>query len=287
MMLRYVGLGKREMGDHPMPPHPRLNWEFLAVMRGKIAPFKTSPKAGSPVADHLWLFPPGVVHGWVGEPGKTCDIIVLHFSSVPQSLEQIGTKHGVLETSLSPADRRVLTAAVPLLQRHYWDPTVESEIQTQRALMDLSLLVLREYEERTSKQTTGGSYHRVVRAEEWLRHHLAESPSVRAAAEHVGLSHSQLCRLFVQVRKATPQDYLNRIKIDRAMELLGRTNAKLEKVALESGFSNASNLCRAFKLAKGRSPTDWRTETFIQYRPPPPGGDSDYLQVGERARPAL
>lgn len=37
-MLRYLGIGKRSLGEVPMPPHKRMNWEFLAVIRGWCAP---------------------------------------------------------------------------------------------------------------------------------------------------------------------------------------------------------------------------------------------------------
>lgn len=286
-MLRYLGLGKRQLGDHPMPPHARLNWEFLAVVRGKLSPFESAPKNAKLQEKHCWLFPPGVVHGWIGEKGETCEVIVVHFSSLPHSIEQVATNRRMLETRLARPDLNALSAMVPGLERHYWSPTVESELHAQRALVDICLLMIRDYEERSSAQISGGSYSRVVKAEEWLRANLASNPAVKDVAEQVGLSTSQLCRIFSHIRKETPQEYLNRIKLDRAMELLGHTNAKLEKVALECGFSSASNLCRAFKAAKGRSPTEWRMETYIQYRPPPKGADGDYRQHGERVRPVL
>jgi AraC-like DNA-binding protein len=287
MMLRYLGLGKRRLGDHTMPAHARLNWEFLAVVRGKVAPFAETPDGAVPVEHRLWLYPPGVVHGWIGEPGKACEIVVIHFSSVPASIERLATTYGLLETPLTPGDREALQRLVRVLKAHYWDPTLESELKAQGALMDLCLMMVRGYEERTSRQISGGSYSRIVAAEEWLRTHLTDPASVASAARHVGLSTSQLYRLFAEVRKESPQDYLNRAKIERAMQLLGQTNAKLEKVAAECGYSTASNLCRAFKAAKGRSPTAWRRETYIQYKVPPKGAEGDHTRFGERVRPAL
>ena len=286
-MLRYLGLGKRHFGEHPMPPHPRLNWEFLAVMRGKIAPFEESAARCEPVNNRFWLFPPGVVHGWAGTPGKTCELIVVHYSTVPAAVEQIAMKHGHLETELRASDHARLQQIASVLKRHYWQPTVETDLHAQRALMDMCLLALRDYPERRRRQVTGGSYSRVVAAEDWLLSHLSENPSVNDAARAVGLSVSQLYRLFTQIRKESPQRVLNRIKIDRAMELLGKSNAKLEKVADECGFSNASNFCRTFKAMKGRSPTAWRRETFIQYKVPGKSVDADHTQHGRRLRPAL
>lgn len=286
-MLRYLGVGKRWLGDRPMPAHKRVNWEFLAVMRGKLAPFEQDEAPRVPVSDRFWLFPPGVVHGWAGERGKTCELIVIHFNLVPQALERLTLRHGHLETALEPRDKELLRNIAHKLKRHYWRPTLESDIHTERALMDLSLLVLRECEERRQPMDLGGSLARVTSAEDWLRTHLAENPSISEAAEAVGISVSQLNRLFGRIRKESPQRVLNRLKIERAMELLGSGNAKLHSIAGECGFTTASNLCRAFKTLKGHSPTTWRQEMFIQYRVPSESAKADHTQHGRRSRPVL
>ncbi len=271
-----------------MPPHPRLNWEFLAVARGRIAPYERDGDRGEPQEAMLWLFPPGVVHGWVGEKGKTCELIIAHYSTVPEAVAKLAMKRGRLATKLLPRDLAGLRRIAAVLKRHYWRPTVETDLQAQRALIDMCLLVLRDYQERRRQEVIGGSYSRVVAAEDWLRTHLSENPAIGGAAEAVGLSVSQLYRIFTRVRKESPQETLNRLKIERAMELLGRSNAKLERVALESGFTTASNLCRAFKAAKGRSPTAWRRETFIQYKIAPKSADpANPAEHGRRYRPVL
>ncbi|HEX2101280.1 MAG TPA: AraC family transcriptional regulator [Candidatus Synoicihabitans sp.] len=284
-MLRYLGLGKRFYGDRPMPPHKRVNWEFLAVVRGRIAPFERDEARPPPVADTFWLYPPGVVHGWVGEPGRSCELIVIHFSTVPPALERVTLLHGHLQTGLSAADKALLRRIANQLKRHYWRPTLEGDIRADRALMDLSLLILRDYEERRQPREVGGSLQKVITAEDWLRAHLLENPSIAEAAQVIGLSASQLNRLFVRVRKESPQQVLNRLKIGRAMELLGSTNAKLQSIADECGFSSASNLCRAFKAAKGHPPTKWRHEIYIRYKRATGATRGDPTEHGHRSRP--
>ncbi len=283
-MLRYLGTGQRLYGDRPMPSHKRVNWEFLAVVRGKIAPFTPTAQRPEPVASTFWLFPPGLAHGWAGEPGKKCELIVIHFNSVPTVTAELVAGRGPLSVALNAADRRFLRAAAGKLKRHYWHPIRESEIHTERTLMDLCLLILRECAERRQPLHTGHSLAKVVRAEKWLRDQLADNPAIGDAAREIGLSSSQLNRLFRQVRKRSPQQVLNQLKIERAMELLGNSTAKLHSVAAESGFSSASNLCRAFKGHKGHSPTMWRQETFIQYKTPSKSAKTDHTAHGRRYR---
>lgn len=283
-MLRYLGLGRRPFGDRPMPAHKRVNWEFIAVVRGKLAPFSSAPREAIPVADTFWLFPPGYVHGWIGEPGKKCEVIVIHFNSVPNFVTGLVAERGPLAISLTSADKHLLQSIAKTLKRHYWHPVRESEIHTERAMLDLCLLILRDFDERSQPLHTGNRVGKVVTAENWLRDHLAENPAILDAARAVGLSSSQLNRLFQQVRKRSPQQVLNQLKLDRAMEILGSSNAKLHSIAAECGFSSASNLCRAFKRFKGDSPTAWRHEIYIQYKKPRDDEKAQHQSHGRRYR---
>lgn len=270
-----------------MPPHPRLNWEFMAVTEGKICPTEEGGPLGRPVGNTLWLYPSGVVHGWMGERGKTCELVVLHYSALPHEVETLAKKYGRLEVKLGKREQAKLRRIGQTLKTHYWHPTLESDIHAQRALMDLCLLILRPYKERHQPLSIGSSYERVVEAEVWLKNHLPESPSVKDAARAVGLSVSHLYRLFRRIRKESPQQALTRIRIECAMDLLGSSNAKLQKVAAECGFSSASNLCRAFRSVRGRTPSDWRRETFIQYKRASKRAASDHTQHGRRRRDVL
>lgn len=285
-MLRYVGSGTRHYGEHPMPPHPRLNWEFLAVISGKISPFERNDPPLTPVESTFWMFPPGVVHGWAGERDKPCELIVIHYSTVPETVAHLAGKHGHLKVKLRPRDIAKLRSIAQQLKRYYWHPTLEGDLHAQRALMDMCLLVARDYRERRQQPLSRGAYSRVLAAEEWMREHLAENPSIEAVAKFAKLSLSQLYRLFLKVRGESPQKALNRIRIDRAIYLLGRTNGKLQTIAADSGFKTASDLCRAFKAAKGCSPTAWRRETFIKYKMAAKATDpADHTRFGRRSRP--
>ena len=85
-----------------MPTHKRINWEFCAVVRGQLGPSIENRPTPPLVRDTLWLFPPGYVHGWVGAPGQTCEVLVLHFSAVPPTVEQAIADHGYIAVRLAP-----------------------------------------------------------------------------------------------------------------------------------------------------------------------------------------
>ena len=262
-----------------MPEHKRINWEFCAVVRGKLAPSFEKQPTPLPVSDTLWLFPPGYVHGWVGVPGQTCEVLVLHFSAVPSAVEEAVENPGYIAVRLSPAERKRLLGLGSELKPHYWRPVLTSDIRAERTLMDLSLLILRNLPRGTPRPRSP-HLARVLQAENWVRQHLEEKPSVVRVAVVVGISPSQLNRLFLRVRKESPKRVIEKLKIEKAVHLMSHSNAKLHNVAVECGYSNASNFCRAFRLAQGASPTIWRKEIYIQYRRPRLSEKADYKSHG-------
>jgi AraC-like DNA-binding protein len=283
-MLRYFAAGERQLGDYPMPPHVRVNWEFLAVVRGKLSPcFKETDKV-RPVADTLWVFPPGCVHGWIGEPRRACEVVVIHFSTVPEALERFVGERGHLVAPLAKPDKRLLVRLSRSLKQHYWQPSLVGDVYCQRALMDLSLILIRGIKE--SRQTNQAGVHltRILDWEKWLRLHLGELPSIAKGARAVGISSSQLRRIFQRIKKRNPKQVFDKIRFDKAMHLMAESDAKLEKIAAESGFSSATNFCRAFKAHVGKSPTSWRREIYIQYKKPRAAEKATHEHHGRRYR---
>jgi AraC-like DNA-binding protein len=241
-----------------MPPQMRVNWEFMAVICGQVAPIVPGSKESKLVANTLWLFPPGYNHGWRGKPGRVCEVVVMHFSMVPGVIERMVGEHGFLSVPLSPAKKHQLVHLAKRLKPHYRHPILVSELHAERALVDLSLLLMGNVKESKAPQQVGEGWNKVVDAENWLRQHIGQSPSITEAARVVGVSPSQLRRIFRKVRKKNPKQILLKLCLDKAMHLMAVSDAKLDRIATESGFSSAANFCRAFKFHIGKTPTAWR-----------------------------
>jgi transcriptional regulator GlxA family with amidase domain len=72
------------------------------------------------------------------------------------------------------------------------------------------------------------------------------------------LSVPQLVRQFKFVFHATPHQYLVRIRLKRAAELLKLTNKPVHEITWKCGFENFSAFCRAFKSEYGVQPGHFR-----------------------------
>jgi len=78
-------------------------------------------------------------------------------------------------------------------------------------------------------------------------------------AEQVGLSKYHFLRSFSKHVGLTPNDYVNRKRIEKSLELLLSTDHSLEQIANTVGFSSASYYIRMFRKLVGQTPATFRS----------------------------
>jgi PAS domain S-box-containing protein len=98
----------------------------------------------------------------------------------------------------------------------------------------------------------------ISRALDHIQAHFTEDVSVSTLAETAGLSVRQFERRFRKHLKTTPQEFLIKMRVFRASELLRESNLSLGEVALESGFYDQSALSRLFRKHMGSTPLQYR-----------------------------
>lgn len=77
-------------------------------------------------------------------------------------------------------------------------------------------------------------------------------------AEQVGLSPYYLERLFKKETFETPRTYLEKVRIDKAVQLLQSTNLTNLEICYEVGFQSPSNFYKVFRNLKNCSPSEFR-----------------------------
>src|SRR5689334_3093725 len=81
---------------------------------------------------------------------------------------------------------------------------------------------------------------------------------VAALARHCGLSRSHFIRAFKISMGLPPHHWLMHRRIERAREMLARTNEGIAGIAISCGFSDQSHLTRVFHNVVGETPAAWR-----------------------------
>lgn len=84
-------------------------------------------------------------------------------------------------------------------------------------------------------------------------------------ASLVGMTEGYFSRFF---RKATGNrfsDFINRIRISKACDLLSRTDSPITNICHDVGFNNVANFNRRFYQHKGMTPSAYRKQTRQRY----------------------
>ena len=100
----------------------------------------------------------------------------------------------------------------------------------------------------------------IKKAIEIMESDFANLSGVEEIAGRLQVSASHLCREFVRYLGISPLDYLTRVRLQYAANLLAKTNRKIEDIAISSGFSNGTYFAKVFKKSLGSSPRDFRND---------------------------
>ena len=114
-------------------------------------------------------------------------------------------------------------------------------------------------EEYLKKRFSTGS-KRIGLIHEYLMNHYKEEVDLEALAELVSLAKGSLCRLFKAETGTTIFEYLNKIKIDYACNLLMDEDHSVFDVSFDSGFNNLSHFNKQFKKQTGLTPSEYRKQ---------------------------
>jgi AraC family transcriptional regulator len=101
-------------------------------------------------------------------------------------------------------------------------------------------------------------YKRLCVAKDLLHSCYMDKPDLYAISDAACLSVPQLVRQFKAVFHSTPHQYLVRIRLQRAAELLEDTGIPVGEITWRCGFENVSAFCRAFKSEYGVQPGSFR-----------------------------
>ncbi len=102
---------------------------------------------------------------------------------------------------------------------------------------------------------------RIRSAARWLQENCHRSVSVADAAEACAMSQRTLLRNFQTHMGASPSEYLQRVRLERACQLLAETSLPADKVARRVGLTNGDRLGKLFRRCVGKSPTEYRAWT--------------------------
>ncbi len=98
----------------------------------------------------------------------------------------------------------------------------------------------------------------IVRAKEYIHAHQSDELSLGQVAKAVNTSTFYFCKMFKKVTGLNFTDYVSRVRLEKAKNLLLNPNLRISEIAYEVGFQSLTHFNRVFKKILGQSPTEYR-----------------------------
>lgn len=103
---------------------------------------------------------------------------------------------------------------------------------------------------------------KISQALQFMRAHANEGITVSDVLQAVPMSRTLLERSFKRNLGLTPHNYLINIRVERVKKLLATTKTSIGEIAEKCGFEHIEYLSVAFKRQTGKTPSEYRKQTF-------------------------
>ncbi len=105
-------------------------------------------------------------------------------------------------------------------------------------------------------------YTEIADVVQYITKHYHEKIDVEKLAHMAHLSISQFDRKFKKLFHISPLQYVNKVRINAACQMLVRTDENITNVALNCGFYDHSYFTKRFTKTMGISPKEYRTKYY-------------------------
>lgn len=186
---------------------------------------------------------------WMTEYGKDtiCIFLTCH-SEFDYAKKAISL--GVMEYMLKPVDYDELTEVI---QKAIWRKKENVEGERARALLsDVSKHSAPVVDEEQKNQ------HTIEKAQKYIRDNISRELGRDDVAAYVFLNPDYLSRLFKKNTGYSISEYIFKVRMSVACELLTKTDLSVSKVAMSCGYTHLAHFSKMFKKETGMTPNSYR-----------------------------
>lgn len=104
----------------------------------------------------------------------------------------------------------------------------------------------------------GSNMSQISASLDYINNNYFNQMKAKEIAQVCGMSETHFRRVFEEYMNMSPMEYVNLIRIQRACELMKKTNDSMDEVANKCGFATTSTFNRNFKKFLNTSPYQWK-----------------------------
>lgn len=236
--------------------------------------------AGQPAAigpNDIVIIKPNQPHKLIIKSQPGCEFIVLHFGFSNQkniefsevSLEDFlnfvkGKESGAFITLKVSQKNEIITLLNRILKERE-NTEIGSDFLNRLMVLELFVFISRALKmewENSIKYKSPKLKELIQISVKYIRNNYERDISLGDIAKFVFLSPSYFTRAFKDEVGISPINYLLKVRIERAKELLAETDAKISNIALNVGFSNQQRFNEIFKKYTKQTPLQYRKTTL-------------------------
>lgn len=101
---------------------------------------------------------------------------------------------------------------------------------------------------------------KILEIKKYIKEHYQESLELTELSERFGFNYHYLSSYFSRHTREGFSGYLNKIRIEKACELLRKGNRSISEISAYIGYSDHSYFCRVFKKITGNTPSYYKRQ---------------------------
>lgn len=264
----------RRRTNYTMNMHTHDFYEVCIVASGQCMHYINGTKCLVRRGD-VFIVKPNTPHGYYGEEPFEIFMITLSDKFRAKYLTEFQSKSSFYTLFFAEPLMRGLSSSqlfltltlnqfreiLPLLDESliYTVPKTPFDALISNSLVNAILAILcRFYEENLPKDKDVTSDSALLRTISTIHEKYYEKFTLEQLSRMAQLSRSSFIKRFSEICKMPPLEYINKLRLEAAEDMLINTDAAILQIAEQSGFYDSAHLSKAFTAKNGMSPGQYR-----------------------------
>lgn len=235
------------------PPHIHEELELVYMLRGTCLAYCADKRYELKQGDFFLAFPEQV-HHYV--ESKDCKAFLIIVAPAHLMGHTTAFEHKAPVSSVYPCDDPDLAALLTLTVKEH---QANADRRITLPLLTAVIGKLLKHYRFGAELTKDGVIAQIVK---YCSAHYKEPITVSSVSKALYLSQSHISHTFNEKLKMSFPDYINSLRLDDAVRLLGHTDHSIEHVAELSGFPTVRTFHRVFRKRFGISPSAYRKSSL-------------------------
>ncbi|MDF2662814.1 MAG: transcriptional regulator, AraC family [Paenibacillus sp.] len=219
-------------------------WEFIYIDKGEVE-FYTDLGTYHLRQGDILFFMPNLFHGGRSLNKTTCNIIILSFECDSACMSVF---EGECRFRLQEDEYQILSLIVFLI-RLIRRRRAEQSARSKAALV--------------GEVPTNESFSKII---QFMKSHIEQNYTLDQLCDIFAISRTGLKMIFKEHTGIGAMEYFNRLKVDRAKQLIREENGNISSIAESLGYSSIHHFSKQFKRIADMTPSEYARSILARTR---------------------